>query len=81
LSALNHIERICWQHNGFVCNISTRQYVVDKSVGGKSCRLAVDLLATQGFAVDLPEICLRFAIEAVSQQVYSKSPANPCYVV
>ena len=32
----------CWRHNGFVHNISTRQDVVDKSVGDKMLR--VDLL-------------------------------------
>jgi hypothetical protein len=26
---------ICWRNNGFVFNISTRQDIVDKSVGGK----------------------------------------------
>jgi hypothetical protein len=29
----------------------------------------------------LLETCWRFAVETVSQQVYSKSPANPCNVV
>jgi hypothetical protein len=50
LSVLNYIQRICWQHNIFVCNISTRQDVVDKSVGGI---MLLHYWRHNGFAVDL----------------------------
>ena len=77
LSVLNHIKRICWRLAGDTTDLSTTSRHVEmlqtNPLVAKCCRFAVDLLATQ-------RICWRYAVETVSQQAYSKSPANPCSI-
>jgi hypothetical protein len=69
----SHTERTCWQHNQFSCNISRRQDVVDKSVGGRilkiCCRFAADTAIQQVSSKSRANHLMRFELMYSCEQL------------